>query len=1021
MPDRIKKWVQGSLCAVRNGMRKFAFRLKAVWERLTGSVKRSRRKPEEETDHYPSDIEDNNEPELPADTARVHRVAPEKAGSSDHTKLFNSDEIKKADTKSGLKLNLEDEDEPFVPEPLFVERVALRPFPLAVLFTSVKFLIIIILLIGCAGLGAGLGIARAYVETTPSLDTAKLTKSDRTSFIYDKNGDLITSFANLEYRDWADIEDIPDMLKNAVIAVEDVRFYKHEGLDYKRLFSAVINTLRNSYAHGGSTITQQLIKNKILTSEQTYKRKIQEAYLALELERMTDKDIILEAYLNDVYLGESNYGVKTASQDYFGKALDELTVRECAMLAGLINKPYTYNPRTNMYKRKDMTSTDERTDKVLRDMYEAGFITKEQLNAALAEEVKILEVSAQKQMYDMPYFVEYAIRDVIDHLLLQRGMLDTIANRAQLENELSTGGYRIYTTVDPKIQHIVQETLSAWEQYPALADPAFSLKITTNADGSVQEIVQPQASAVVFDYHTGELRAVVGGRDTPTRKKELNRAYQSDMPIGSSIKPLAVYGPALDLGVSPATIIHNMEGEIEGYGGKGYPSIGSERWIGPVTVRRGVVSSLNVVAARTLFEYVTPEVSKEYLVNLGVDPSRINMDGPGLALGTSGFTPIEAAAAYGAIASGGEYKEPFSFTKVLDAEGNVILDSAKIRKNRQVFKKSTAYLLVDMLMDAVKSGTGTEARIDGMTVAGKTGTNSDYSSVYFAGMTPYYTAALWIGHDDYTPKLKRESTGGRYAAPLWKAFMEKIHEGLANAPIIDESPGNIGLVKRRVCSVSGLLATDACELDSSGHTPVTDWFVEEYAPTASCDMHVVVSVCGESGQQASTNCPEFKIEQKSVVLISSDSPYIEFERSVLKDAISNAVFTDIPIEQYRGGNYDPSGFCTLHGFNWSYASDLFGTAVGLISEAEELIRIVKAYMNSTPGLTWSETSSLNAAINNLEYEIIVGNASSISSAASQLTSAYNAVVAAHQDPYPTETPDVSPLPSPGPTDGFSFG
>jgi penicillin-binding protein 1A len=509
------------------------------------------------------------------------------------------------------------------------------------------------------------------------------------------------------------------------------------------------------------------------------------------------------------------------------------------------------------------------------------------------------------------------------------------------------------------------------------------------------------------------LRAVVGGRESPTRKKELNRAYQSDMPVGSSIKPLAVYGPALDLGASPATIIHNMEGEIEGYGGNGYPNIGSEKWIGPTTIRRGIISSLNVVAARTLFEWVTPEVSRDYLTNLGVDPSRINVDGPGLALGTSGFTPIEMAAAFGAIASGGEYKEPFSFTKVLDFEGNVILDAEKLRVKRQVFKKSTAYLLVDMLTDAVKSGTGTEAQIKGMTVAGKTGTNSDYSSVYFAGMTPYYSASLWIGHDDYTPKLKKESTGGRFAAPLWKTFMEKIHKGLADAPIINESPSELGLVKRRICTVSGLLATDACELDSAGHTPVSDWFLEEFAPTETCDVHVTVNVCSESGQQATTNCPPFGVVQKSVVLIRSDSPYMKFEPKVLKEGIPNAVFTDIPIDQYSSSNYDPSGLCTLHGSGWSEPLDPADLS-DAISKAEALIGVAELYMANTPDLTWSETTSLNSAINTLEGAIQSGNAVNIAAATSQLTSVYNTVVTSHSSPSETGGPYVTPSPEPEP-------
>ena len=289
---------------------------------------------------------------------------------------------------------------------LFQKKKRNRPFALAVLFTSLKLLIVAFVVLCFAGLGLAFGIGKAYIDTAPTLDVAQLTISDRTSFLYDKDGKLMTSIADVEYRDWVDIEDIPDMLQNAFIAVEDVRFYKHQGVDFKRLFSAALEILGNSNSSGGSTITQQLIKNKILGSQRNYKRKIQEAYLALELEKMIGKDEILEAYLNDIYLGQSNYGVKTAAKDYFGKELSELTVRECAMLAGLPQAPYSYDPRRNMYVRDKMEITNNRTDQVLERMYQAGYITKEQYESALREQVKILEVSEQKQMYDMAYFVE---------------------------------------------------------------------------------------------------------------------------------------------------------------------------------------------------------------------------------------------------------------------------------------------------------------------------------------------------------------------------------------------------------------------------------------------------------------------------------------------------------------------------------------------------------------------------------------------------------------------------------------
>lgn len=883
---------------------------------------------------------------------------------------------------------------------LFVERRRPRPFVLSVLFTTLKFIAVLVVLVGCIGFGLVMGIAKAYIETTPDLDVSQLTKSDRTSYIYDKNGGLITTFAGMEYRDWADIEEIPDMLKNAVIAIEDVRFYKHEGLDYKRLFSAVVNTLRNADTHGGSTLTQQLVKNKILSNEVSYKRKIKEAYLALEVEQIITKDDILEAYLNDVYLGGSNYGMKTAAKDYFGKELSALSIRECAMLAGMVQRPYETNPRANTYSRfyddgtNKMDITNKRTDTVINAMYDAGFITSEQHTAALNDDVYILETSEQKQLYDMPYFVEYGIRDVVTHLLDQRSMLDTSANRTAIENELRTGGYSIYLTVDPDIQNTVQETLANWEEYPELADPSAAKKVTTNPDGTTIELVEPQAAAVVFDYHTGELRAVVGGRNSPTRKKEWNRAYQSSTEVGSAIKPLAVYGPALDLGSSPSTVIANFEAPIEGWDSeKGYPYIGDEEYIGPVTIRRGVVSSLNVVAARTLLEKVGLQVSAGYLENLGVDPSRVNVGGSGLALGTSGITPIEMAAAFGAIAAGGEYKEPLSFSRVLDASGKVILDAKSVRKTRQVFKASTAYMMVDILTNAVNSGTGTRAKIKGMTVAGKTGTNADYSSVYFAGITPYYTASVWVGHDDYANKLKKGASGGRYAAPLWQAFMSQIHEGLLDKPIIDESPTEIGLVKVTTCSVSGKLATDACYLDPSGHLPVTDWAAKDSAPTELCDMHVVANVCTVSGEPASSYCPSS--ERRAMLLVSSTSMYAGLDPNMLAKYLSGIVYTDTPAANYGELSYETRSLCSLHTPSWVYDQGTDYQLDVLITDANSLLSTVNKYLASVQNLSDTDRSTLEDGVYWLQQMVQNQNAEQIEKYYEQLEYNYNVISAAN--------------------------
>ncbi|MBQ9832704.1 MAG: PBP1A family penicillin-binding protein [Clostridia bacterium] len=908
-----------------------------------------------------------------------------------------------------IKKPFVNDDESEASGELFVERDNQRSFVLAVFFNSLKILAVMVILVGAIGCGLIMGIAKAYVDTTPELDISQLTKSEKTSYLYDINGEVITTYSGMEYRDWADIEDIPDMLKNAVIAIEDVRFYKHGGVDYKRLFSAIVNTLRNADTHGGSTLTQQLIKNKILSNEQSYKRKIQEAYLAAEVESEIEKDDILEAYLNDVYLGGSNYGVKAAAKDYFGKELSALTVRECAMIAAMIQKPQYYNPRLNTYSRfnedgtNKMSNTDGRTDLVIERMYEAGFITKEQKDNALADTVTILENSARSNIYDMPYFVEYAIRDIVVHLIEQRGLLDTPANRTAVENELRTGGYHIYLTVDPEIQNTVQDTLANWDNYPRLKDSSAYSTTETNSDGSVTTVVQPQAAAVVFDYHTGELRAVVGGRTSPTARKTLNRAYQSTTPVGSSIKPLAVYGPALDLGMSPASILLNFPTKIEGWDtSKGYPAIGSEEYIGPLTMRNGVINSLNVAAARTLLEGVTIPVAAEYLEKLGVDPSRISATGSGLALGTTGITPIEMAAAFGAIAAGGEYKEPLSFVKVVDDNGMVILDAASVRDTHRVFKESTAYMLVDMLTDAVQSGTGTRARIDGITVAGKTGTNADYSSAYFCGITPYYSASVWVGHDNFSKKLVSGSTGGKVAAPIWQDFMDKIHADLNNKPIIDASPSELGLVKRTVCSVSGLLATDACTYDPNGYTPISDWFTKDTAPVDRCNMHAMVNICSMSNQVATMYCPTDALTVSSMLLISSESPYSKIDPELILQYLPNAVYSDLTPDEFGiledpnaslpSTSPDASGSssaivtCQIHSYD-NYNQEY----TAAITDANNLVLEVRTYLNSVQGLPDTERATLENGLASLMEYISMASYADIVSATSALRYNYTVI------------------------------
>ena len=733
-------------------------------------------------------------------------------------------------------------------------------FVLAVGMTAAKMLLFVVLLIMVSGCGLLLGVAKAWIETAPELDLSVFNSQAQTSFIYDKYGTLVTEFSGTENRINVTLDEVPQNLIDAVIAVEDARFYEHNGVDVKRIVGAFVQNLLNNSMQGGSTITQQLIKLTMLSSEQTYKRKLQEAYLALQLEEQVSKEQILQEYLNTIFMGGSVYGVKAAALDYFGKDLVELSLRECAMLARMIRSPNNYNPRRCYYTLNTPEKCEDGADYVLELMLEQGYITQAEYDQAMSERLTVMPTSSTGEMYDHAYFVEYAIYDVVTKMLRQENLEDNSANRNAMENRLRTGGYHIYTTLDPAVQQAVQDTLSTWDKYPETryeTDAAYQASL---GGGEYKEVVQPQAAVAITDWRTGALVAIVGGRDEPTQKWELNRAYQMDMPVGSSLKPLSVYGPAIDLGYSPATPVLNLPIPIDGWvSERGYPNnYGGGGWTGVESMRRAMTKSHNYSTAQTLFEYVTIDNSVAYLKRLGVSDERIDATGSGLALGSSGVTPLEMAAAFGVVANSGVYLEPYAFTEVRYADNQTVyLRATDLQVSRQAFKESTAWLLVDMLEDCVSSsGTGSRARFGNMTVAGKTGTNSDARGVFFAGMTGYYSCALWIGHDNYRP-LASDATGGSFAAPLWAAVMESAHASAGyteGRPIVTKSAEEVGLVRCTVCSVSGMLATDACRNDIDGYGTTTDYFLAGTEPTAQCNMHFAVTLCSQSHKMPGPYC-----------------------------------------------------------------------------------------------------------------------------------------------------------------------
>lgn len=920
----------------------------------------------------PIESEAEGEPENEAafDKTQLHTPVKEPAstGAPAHASRIPEPVVSKK-----KKAHKKRRETPEHPHSIFRPKTKNPNFLLSVAASTIRLTTILVLCACLALAGVLVGIAKAYVDTAPTLDLAALDSQDKTSFIYDSKGNLITDYKGTEDRVMVSIDEIPEMLRNAFIAVEDARFYEHNGVDVKRIVGALVSNFTTGSTQGGSTITQQLIKSTVLSSEQSYKRKLQEAYLAMELETRYTKDQILESYLNTIFLGGSYYGVKVAAYGYFGKELSDLTLRECAMLAGMTRSPNYYNPRRNFYTKNTEGSsaadiTNNRTDYALRQMRENGFISTQEYQAALDRSTaNVLETSpATTDMYDYAHYVEYAINDVIDTFLDLNGLEDTSSNRYAMENELRTGGYSVYLCIDTEIQEILEESLATWDDYPRLRDPSDKVYQARNADGTYTEIEQPQAAACIYDYRTGELKAIVGSRFKPTARKTLNRASDMNMPVGSSIKPLTVYAPAIDLGASPASIAYNMPVPISGWkdssGKDSWPkNYGGGGYKGPQSFRSAMRNSYNTSAAQILMSYVGVNRAVNYLHLMGIDDSHINADPFGLALGSSGITPVQMAVAFGTIANKGVYQQPLSFSKILDSNGNVVVDMHQQQDRHQVFKPSTAYLVVDMLKEAVQSGTATKAKISSQVVAGKTGTNSDSKGVFFAGMTGWYAGSVWIGHDNYKA-LTSKATGGNAAAPLWQSFMEKVHKakGLDSREIIDGTPADYNLVRVTTCGVSGQLATDACYNDVSGYKTITDYWNADSVPTSYCSMHKAVSVCTDSGLLATEYCPSGVVDNRGIVLIPRGHP--------LYNSIGSYGST---IRKYLGefatlqSTEDIADhICQLH--NEYTASQTTSELEMLVDEAYQLTLTAYQLVGSAPNISNDTRRQINTAISTVQ-------------------------------------------------------
>ena len=744
--------------------------------------------------------------------------------------------------------------------------------------------LIAVLAIGCC---MGIGAMRGLIDDAPDISEVNIVPVGEATFVYDANGDQLQKLtAPDSNRMPVTIDQIPLDLQHAVVAIEDERFYEHNGIDIRGILRAgVVGITTGHFSEGASTITQQLIKNNVFTdwvNESTlerFERKFQEWYLALELEKQVkDKDVILQNYLNTINLGNGNYGVQAAAQDYFGKDVSDLTLSECTVLAGITQNPTKYNPVINP------ENNAKRRQEVLDHMLDQEYITKEQYDECLAdnvyERIQSVEKESESENTTYSYFIDELTEQVIQDLQDKRGY-----SEQQAYNALYSGGLRIYTTQDPSIQQICDEEYSDPDNFPSGSqvelDYALTLKhangeeenystemleqyfiqnessdftvlfnsqesaqahvdaykaaVMTEGDEVVAETVhftpQPQSSLCIIDQHTGYVKAIVGGRGEKSSSLSLNRATNTTRQPGSTFKPLAAYAAALnECGMSLAT---TFEDEPFTYD-NGEPLYNADRqYHGTVTMREAIVHSYNIPAVKCMIE-ITPELGVEYLQKFGfttliTEPTEINGGiyddiNASTAIGgiTQGVSNLELTAAYAAIANNGTYIKPVFYTKILDADGNVVIDNTP--EKTTVIKPSTAYLLTNVMEDVVTEGTGTRVQFDGMHIAGKTGTTDNYRDLWFCGFTPYYTCSVWAGYDDNT--VLPQGTYRTYQQTLWRNIMQRIHADLPDTDF--KMPSTVQ--KASICTQTGLLATSSCNA-------VTEYFDIDQIPTQYCSGH----------------------------------------------------------------------------------------------------------------------------------------------------------------------------------------
>lgn len=769
-----------------------------------------------------------------------------------------------------------------------------------------------------AGSAVGVGMIKGIIDQAPPISLAGIRPSGFATRIYDSQGNqtetLVMNGAN---REEAAFDEFTEDLVNAFVAIEDRRFWEHDGIDLRSIGRAAAGVLTGDYAGGGSTITQQLIKNNVLNGGrenswgERLERKIQEQYLAYTLEQNSGlekeeiKRQILTNYLNSINLGSNTLGVKTASRRYFGKELSELSLAECSVLAAITSNPSRYNPISNP------ENNNTRRQIVLQNMTELGYISEEERISAMGMAVydEIMQVDEMvRESSPYSYFTDELIEQVVQALTQQLGYTE-----GEAYTLLYSGGLEIYTTQDPQFQAVVDEELSRPENYAetwygleyrlSVRHPDASISHYSGADlenwhraqeggsgfnglyssleelnadveaykaqllqeGDVIEgeqlepVLEPQASFVLMDQRTGEVKALGGGRGEKTASLTLNRAADVARQPGSAFKVISAFAPALDTGRGTlGSVSYDEPYSVDGHMFRNW--WGTRGYLGYSNIRDGITYSMNIVAVRTMMETITPEIGIGYARNMGITtltPADVTASA---ALGglTEGVTNLELTGAYASIANHGTYVSPRFFTRIVDRQGNTLLDARQ--EERRVLKDSTAFLLADAMADSMEnrrmfaregisiSATSPRAALEQMPAAGKSGTTTNNRDVWFVGFTDYYTAGIWGGYDENNQSLENTN----FHKDIWKRVMDRIHE---NLPAREFAVPN-SVTEVTICRKSGRRAVPGlCGHDPRGNAVYTEYFAAGTEPEGVCDIHVSANVCVETGHLAGEFCP----------------------------------------------------------------------------------------------------------------------------------------------------------------------